>query len=98
VLDMVVPKIFVFGNGFPWRTAEFTVRDAAWVDLSTHQPNVPYFFSQCLVPSRHGQKAPMFKSKQFTLAVIVPVAQWNEYENWIEKIEEVRVFIELTAS
>ncbi|KAG1726417.1 uncharacterized protein EDB91DRAFT_1086773 [Suillus paluster] len=63
--DMVTPKLFVFGNGFPWRTNEFTVRDAAWVDLSTHQPNVPYFFSQCLVPSRHGQKAPTFKSKQF---------------------------------
>jgi hypothetical protein len=95
---MVVPKLFVFGNGFPWRTAEFMVRDAAWVDLSTHQPNVPYFFSQCLVPSHCGQKVPMFKSKQFTLAVIVPAVQWNEYENWIEKIEEVRVFIELTAS
>ncbi|KAG2128311.1 uncharacterized protein EDB93DRAFT_1256762 [Suillus bovinus] len=83
VLDMVVPKLFM--------------RDAAWVDLSTHQPNVPYFFSQCLVPSHRGQKAPTFKSKQFTLAVIVPAAQWNEYENWIEKIEEHQLHQSMAA-
>ncbi|KAG1774958.1 hypothetical protein EV702DRAFT_1047280 [Suillus placidus] len=88
--DMVTPKLFVFGNGFPWRTDEFTVRDAAWVDLSTHQPNVPYFFSQCLVPSRCGQKAPTFKSNQFALTVIVLVVQWVEYEEWLENIEEHR--------
>ncbi|KAG1864857.1 hypothetical protein F4604DRAFT_1928669 [Suillus subluteus] len=88
--DTVIPKLFIFGNGFPWRINEFTVRDAAWADLSTHQPNIPYFFSQCLVPSRHGQKAPTFKSKQFTLAVIVPAAQWVEYEEWLDNIEEHR--------
>ncbi|KAG1852800.1 hypothetical protein DFJ58DRAFT_402804, partial [Suillus subalutaceus] len=88
--DTVTPKLFVFGNGFPWRTNEFTVWDAAWVDLSTHQPNVPYFFSQCLVPSRRGQKAPTFKSKQFPLSVIVPAVQWGEYEEWLESIEEYR--------
>ncbi|KAG1830675.1 hypothetical protein F4604DRAFT_1695416 [Suillus subluteus] len=86
--DTVIPKLFIFGNGFPWRINEFTVWDAAWVDLSTHQPNIPYFFSQCLVPSRRGQKAPTFKSKQFTLAVIVPAAQWVEYEEWLDNIEE----------
>ncbi|KAG1811330.1 hypothetical protein EV424DRAFT_1542551 [Suillus variegatus] len=89
--DTVTPKLFVFGNGFPWRTDEFTVQDAAWVDLSTHQPNIPYFFSQCLVPSRCGQKAPTFKSKQFPLSVIVPAVQWGEYEEWLESIEEHRL-------
>ncbi|KAG1851897.1 hypothetical protein F4604DRAFT_1686725 [Suillus subluteus] len=88
--DTVIPKLFVFGNGFPWHIDEFTIWDAAWVDLSTHQPNIPYFFSQCLVPSQRGQKAPTFKSKQFTLAVIVPAAQWVEYEEWLDNIEEHR--------
>ncbi|KAG1767514.1 hypothetical protein EDD22DRAFT_844471 [Suillus occidentalis] len=86
--DTVTPKLFVFGNGFPWHTNEFTVWDATWVDLSTHQPNIPYFFSQCLVPSQCGQKAPPFKSKQFPLSVIVLVVQWGECEEWLESIEE----------
>ncbi|KAG1786732.1 uncharacterized protein HD556DRAFT_1313225 [Suillus plorans] len=81
----------MFGDGFPWRTDNFTVRDAAWVDLSMHQPNIPYFFTQCLVPSRCGQKAPTFKSKQFALLVIVPAAQWDKYEEWLEKLEESKV-------
>ncbi|KAG1887343.1 hypothetical protein F4604DRAFT_1675320 [Suillus subluteus] len=88
--NTVIPKLLVFGNGFPWRINEFTVWDAAWVDLSTHPSHVPYFFSQCLVPSRCGQKVPTFKSKQFTLAVTVPAAQWVEYEEWLDKIEEQR--------
>ncbi|KAG1890317.1 hypothetical protein F4604DRAFT_1914864 [Suillus subluteus] len=88
-LNTIVPKLLTFGDGFPWRTDDFTVWDAAWVDLSTHQPNIPYFFTQCLVPSRRGQKAPTFKSKQFALSVIVPAAQWDKYEEWLEKLEEL---------
>ncbi|KAG2148335.1 hypothetical protein BD769DRAFT_1659847 [Suillus cothurnatus] len=36
--ETVIPKLFVFGNGFPWCINEFTVWDAAWVDLC-HIPN-----------------------------------------------------------
>ncbi|KAG1760646.1 hypothetical protein EDD22DRAFT_848322 [Suillus occidentalis] len=87
--DTILPKILTFGAGFPWRIEEFVVRDAVWVNLATHKASVPYFISQCMVPSKKGSKAPTFKSKQFTLMVVIPEAQWNEYEEWVEKAEEV---------
>ncbi|KAG1786134.1 uncharacterized protein HD556DRAFT_1313689 [Suillus plorans] len=88
--DTILPNILTFGAGFPWRIEEFVVRDAVWVDLFTHKASVPYFISQCMVPSKKGSKAPTFKTKQFALMVVVPEAQWNEYEEWVEKAEEVR--------
>jgi len=34
-------------------------------------------------------KAPVFKTKQFAMIVIVPEAQWNDYEEWVENTENV---------
>ncbi|KAG1732589.1 hypothetical protein EDB19DRAFT_1831293 [Suillus lakei] len=74
-LDTIRPKIEAFAPGFLWRQDKFIVRDGAWVDLATHPENVPYFYSQCLHPSRK-------------VSVVVPMAQWNDYESWLDKIEE----------
>jgi hypothetical protein len=89
---MVRPKISAFALGFPWREEEFIVRDGGWVDLSTHPPNFAYFYKQCVQPSRtKGPRTSVFKTKQFQLSVVVPMSQWDEYESWLEKIEEVWV-------
>ncbi|KAG2342758.1 hypothetical protein BDR05DRAFT_1000732 [Suillus weaverae] len=81
--------ILMFGVGFPWHIEEFIIRDAMWVDLSTHMALFPYFFSQCMIPSKKGSKGLTFKTKQFSLMVVIPEAQWNEYEEWVEKADEV---------
>ncbi|KAG2158086.1 uncharacterized protein EDB93DRAFT_1100863 [Suillus bovinus] len=87
-LDTILPKILAFGKRFPWRTEEFVVWDASWVDLSGHLPAILYFLSQCLVQSRCRPKTTTFKTKQFSLMVVVPAAQWSEYEAWLDKTEE----------
>ncbi|KAG1894208.1 uncharacterized protein F5891DRAFT_1195475 [Suillus fuscotomentosus] len=86
--DTILPKILTFGAGFSWCIEEFIVRDAMWVDLSTHKASIPYFLLQCMVTSKKVSKALMFKTKQFALMVVIPEAQWNEYEEWLEKAEE----------
>ncbi|KAG2134629.1 hypothetical protein BD769DRAFT_1665069 [Suillus cothurnatus] len=86
-LVTIVPKLQIFGSEFVWRVNEFIVRDSGWVDLSSHQPLVAYFYNQCQQLSRKGSKTMVFKSKQFTLMVVVPEAQWIEYENWWEDAE-----------
>ncbi|KAG1740217.1 uncharacterized protein EDB91DRAFT_1248542 [Suillus paluster] len=50
-LDTVLPKLRAFGDTFAWCDEEFTVRDSAWVDLSTHPPFEPYFLLQCMQPA-----------------------------------------------
>ncbi|KAG1906481.1 uncharacterized protein F5891DRAFT_1181892 [Suillus fuscotomentosus] len=91
-LEMVRPKISAFALGFPWREDEFIIHDGGWVDLSTHPPNFTYFYKQCVQPSHtKGPCISVFKTKQFQLSVVVPMAQWDEYESWLEKIEELRV-------
>ncbi|KAG1804148.1 hypothetical protein EV424DRAFT_1432813 [Suillus variegatus] len=88
-LDTVLPKILALSPEFPWRTWEFVVRDAGWVDLSTHPANRPYFYAECWQASkRAGKECKVFKSKQFALMVVVPGSQWREYEEWLEKTEE----------
>ncbi|KAG1887660.1 hypothetical protein F4604DRAFT_1674848 [Suillus subluteus] len=87
-LETVVPKLRKFGGEFIWHVEEFVIRDAAWVDLANHPQSVPYFYDQCLLPSRKGSKS-IFKSKQFVLMVVVPEVQWNEYENWLELRAEI---------
>ncbi|KAG1760020.1 hypothetical protein EDD22DRAFT_955335 [Suillus occidentalis] len=89
-LDTVLPKIQAFAAGFPWRQDQFIVRDGGWVDLSTHPPHQPYFYSQCMHATRKGSCATTFKSKQFLLYVVVPMAQWEDYEMWLDKAEEER--------
>ncbi|KAG1735511.1 hypothetical protein EDB19DRAFT_1830189 [Suillus lakei] len=87
-LDTIRPKIEAFAPGFLWRQDKFIVRDGAWVDLATHPENVPYFYSQCLHPSRKGSCAMVFKTRHFAVSIVVPMAQWNDYESWLDKIEE----------
>ncbi|KAG2349298.1 hypothetical protein BDR05DRAFT_943313 [Suillus weaverae] len=53
-LDTIGPKIEAFAPGFPWWQDKFLVHDGAWVDLATHPADVPYFYLQCLHPSRKG--------------------------------------------
>ncbi|KAG1860868.1 hypothetical protein F4604DRAFT_1930184 [Suillus subluteus] len=86
-LVTIVPKLQIFGSEFVWRVNEFIVRDSGWVDLSSHQPLVAYFYDQCQQLSRKGSKTMVFKSKQFALMVVVPETQWIEYENWQEDAE-----------
>ncbi|KAL4067086.1 hypothetical protein V8B97DRAFT_1919298 [Scleroderma yunnanense] len=63
VLKMVVPHIKAYSLQFPCK----------WVDLTKHTSPLPYFYNNCLHPSNQkGSKAVAFKSKQFTLFVIVP--------------------------
>ncbi|KAG2154170.1 uncharacterized protein EDB93DRAFT_1248377 [Suillus bovinus] len=66
-LETVLPKLCAFGGMFSWRNEEFIVRDSGW-------------------PGRKGPKGaikgPTFKTKQFTLMVVVPEHQWNEFEDW----------------
>ncbi|KAG2150989.1 uncharacterized protein EDB93DRAFT_1276702 [Suillus bovinus] len=87
-LDTILPKIQAFATGFPWRQDQFVIRDGGWVDLSTHPPRQPYFYSQCTQATRKGLRTMTFKSKQFLLYVVVPTAQWEDYETWLEKAEE----------
>ncbi|KAG0709186.1 hypothetical protein DFH29DRAFT_870203 [Suillus ampliporus] len=82
-LDTIWPKIQAFAGGFPWRQDQFIIRDGGWVDLSNHPPRQPYFYSQC-------SRAMTFKPKQFLLYVVVPTAQWEDYETWLDKAEEER--------
>ncbi|KAG1808361.1 hypothetical protein EV424DRAFT_1543509 [Suillus variegatus] len=89
-LDTILPKIQAFATGFPWRQDQFVIRDGGWVDLSTHPPCQPYFYSQCTQATRKGLRAMTFKLKQFLLYVVVPTAQWEDYETWLEKAEEER--------
>jgi hypothetical protein len=88
-LRTVLPKLRAFGGTFLWRDEEFIVRDSAWVDMSTHEALVPYFYQQCLQPARKGSKSPLFKSKQFILMVVVPEGQWKEFENLQDESEAV---------
>ncbi|KAG2738583.1 hypothetical protein P692DRAFT_20758678, partial [Suillus brevipes Sb2] len=97
-LETIVPKLRKFGGEFIWCVEEFVIQDAAWVDLSGHPRSVPYFYDQCLQPSRKGNKS-IFKSKQFTLMVVVPEVQWSEYENWLElRAEMVHIFRNVPSS
>ncbi|KIJ07416.1 hypothetical protein PAXINDRAFT_19392 [Paxillus involutus ATCC 200175] len=75
---------------FLWRDAEFVVRDISWVDLSKHtEQHEPYFYKECFqTNSRKNSKVSVFKSKQFSLYVVVPEAQWHEYEDFLEKTQD----------
>ncbi|KAG1883960.1 hypothetical protein F4604DRAFT_1919765 [Suillus subluteus] len=87
-LDTILPKVQAFAVGFPWCHDQFIIQDGGWVDLSTHPPCQPYFYSQCMHATRKGSCAMTFKSKQFLLYVVVPMAQWEDYEIWLDKAEE----------
>ncbi|KAG1844966.1 hypothetical protein DFJ58DRAFT_894305, partial [Suillus subalutaceus] len=94
-LDTILPKVQAFAVGFPWCHDQFVIRDGGWVDLSTHPPCQPYFYSQCMHATRKGSRAMTFKSKQFLFYVVVPMAQWEDYEIWLDKAEEERFSMHL---
>ncbi|KIK75043.1 hypothetical protein PAXRUDRAFT_19321 [Paxillus rubicundulus Ve08.2h10] len=86
-LKVIVPSIKAFCLSFPWWEDEFVVCDECWVNLTkVDYPLEPYFYSKCFVPaSCKNTKNMVFKSKKISLYVVVPEAQWFEYEAFIEK-------------
>lgn len=90
-INTIRPKLAMFSGGFIWHTEDFTVCDSTWVDLSTHSASIAYFYSQCLVAAKRTSKTMTFKTKQFTLMVVVLESQWEEFEDWTEKVEESKV-------
>ncbi|KAI6106204.1 hypothetical protein EV401DRAFT_2124659 [Pisolithus croceorrhizus] len=90
-LQMIIPKVKKFCPMFPWHFDEFNVCDMDWVDLGEHHSLVPYFYSQCLQPTHKNARGMAFKSKQFTLYVVVPAAQWVEYEAFMEKEDSATI-------
>lgn len=87
-LCTVVPRIKAYYPSFGWRENEFMVRDTKWVDLMRHPSTQPYFYGDCLNASnRKNSKAMVFKTKQFGLFVIVPEAQWEQFEAFRDKLE-----------
>ncbi|KAI6138900.1 hypothetical protein BKA82DRAFT_144031 [Pisolithus tinctorius] len=86
-LGILVLRIKDYCPQFPWQEEEFFVCDSKWVDLSRHSSPMAYFYGDCLHDSnRKGSKAKVFKSKQFMLFVIVPANQWEEFEEFREKL------------
>ncbi|KIK78265.1 hypothetical protein PAXRUDRAFT_164433 [Paxillus rubicundulus Ve08.2h10] len=87
-LETVIPRIKAYYPQVHWREDEFIVQDAKWVTLSCHVSPRPYFYDECLHPSTHkNSKAMTFKTKQFCLLVVVPKSQWEEFEDFHEKME-----------
>ncbi|KAG9311681.1 hypothetical protein JVU11DRAFT_7918 [Chiua virens] len=88
-LSTLVPCVQAFCPQFPWRTDEFIVRDEAWVDLAKYSDlHRPYFYDGCFPPNnRKGTKGASFKTKICGLNIIVPQAQWLEYEAFKEELE-----------
>ncbi|KAI6142100.1 hypothetical protein BKA82DRAFT_4438534 [Pisolithus tinctorius] len=86
-LGILVPRIKDYCPQFPWQEEEFFIHDSKWVDLSRHSSPTAYFYGDCLHDSNwKGSKAKVFKSKQFMLFVIVPANQWEEFEEFREKL------------
>ena len=87
---MINPRVEAFCPDFPWRYDKFIVRDTSWVDLDRYpNPTHPYFYNDCIqVNKSKKQKGNVFKPKQFTLQVVVPEAQWKEYEAYINKLAD----------
>ncbi|KAG6370829.1 hypothetical protein JVT61DRAFT_11041 [Boletus reticuloceps] len=85
-LSVVIPRLQTFGPDFCWRTDEFVVRDAKWVNLLSNG-TWHYFYHDCLQRNtRKGAARLMFKlGKQFTLFVVVPETQWEEFEDFRAK-------------
>lgn len=58
------------------------------MDLSRYASNDPYSYTDYLHPStQKNSRATVFKTKQFSLHVIIPEYQWMEYEAFKEKLE-----------
>ncbi|KIK77273.1 hypothetical protein PAXRUDRAFT_17625 [Paxillus rubicundulus Ve08.2h10] len=87
-LETITPRIRAHCPQFPWQVDEFVIRDAKWVDLSQHSPLLPYFYHECLhQASCKNSKAMVFKTKQFSLYVVIPEGQWNSMDKFQEKLE-----------
>jgi len=87
-LETVIPGIKTYYPSFRWQENEFTVRDNKWVDLARYSSFQAYFYKDCLHPStRKGAKSMVFKTKQFTLFIVVPECQWEEFEAFRDKCD-----------
>lgn len=86
-LETVVPRIKAYCPKFSWREKEFVVRDNKWVDLMMYASSHPYFYDECIHPSKKGGKM-VFKSKQFALYVIVPESQWEKLEEFRNNLKD----------
>ena len=87
-LETVILGIKAYYPSFRWRENEFTVRDNKWVDLARYSSFQAYFYQDCLHPSnRKGTKSMVFKTKQFTLFVVIPESQWEEFEAFRDKCD-----------
>ncbi|KAG6378351.1 hypothetical protein JVT61DRAFT_14076 [Boletus reticuloceps] len=87
-LATLVPLIKAYCPEFPWREAEFIVRDKRWLNLATQtvSDSPGHFYNECLVVGKKG--ALKFKpGKQFPLFVVVPEKQWDELEEFRESLK-----------
>ena len=98
-LTTIIPKVIIFCPDFAWRYDKFVIRDASWVDLSNHPEQLhPYFYSNCLIAGWKNTKVPVFKTKQFSLYVVIPALQWKEYEEHVLNLEEAVMTMTLNKS
>ena len=85
------PHIIAFCPEFPWWPDEFIMLDDLWVDLTNHlKVHKGYFYNECIQPSNHkNSKEMVFKSRSFTLYVVVPQSQWVKYQQFVAKWDGV---------
>lgn len=89
---MIVPQIKAYDAQFQWRDAEFAVWDKKWVDLMKYNDIRPYFYDECLHPSKtKNSRAMVFKTEQFSIFVVVPEKQWEEFQEFKEKHERKKL-------
>ncbi|KAI6003924.1 hypothetical protein EDD15DRAFT_2360189 [Pisolithus albus] len=96
-LQTVVPRIKAYCPEFSWQEKEFVVRDTKWVDLMMHSGPYPYFYNECMHPSKKGGKA-VFKSKQFALYVVVPEGQWERVEAFRNDCKALTASVSMTPT
>ena len=64
------------------------VRDHEWVNLETYADHTkPYFYARCI----GTDKKKTFKHKVFNLTVVIPHAQWTEFEALQEQLVDTTI-------
>ncbi|KIK82079.1 hypothetical protein PAXRUDRAFT_154601, partial [Paxillus rubicundulus Ve08.2h10] len=88
-LTTVTPCIRAYCPQFPWHECEFMVQDAKWVNLLQHPPTEPYFYLECFHPNSHknARSAMVFKPKQFSLYIVIPESQWDNIQEFMDKLQ-----------
>ncbi|KIK81807.1 hypothetical protein PAXRUDRAFT_155220 [Paxillus rubicundulus Ve08.2h10] len=89
-LLIIIPRIQVYCHDFPWHVDKIVVHDPSWVNLANHPDMIqPYFYQACFQTSSHKNvKNKVFKSKHFSLYVVISEAQWHNYENFLKKADD----------